>query len=116
MIKLNEVYKRSIWGNMVEVVRIKRRTGLLRKPMELLSEKPRIQGLHVPVIEIKKDKIIVKVVQSRTMEEKHYIEWMNTVNGKVYRKHLKPHDPEAEPTNAKITASVPQSSRIMKNN
>lgn len=102
MTKLNEVYKCSICGNMVEMVHAS--TGTLvccGKPMELLGEKTKDLGLekHVPIIEIKKDKIIIKVGSiPHPMEDKHYIEWIELLaDNKSYKKFLKPKDkPEAE--------------------
>jgi superoxide reductase len=69
--------------------------------MELLGEKTKDLGLekHVPIIEIKKDKIIIKVGSiPHPMEDKHYIEWIELLaDNKSYKKFLKPKDkPEAE--------------------
>ena len=110
--KLNEVYKCNVCKNMVELVHAS--TGTLvccGQPMELLKEKTKDVGLekHVPVIEIKKDKIFVKVGSiEHPMEEKHYIEWIELMaDGASFRQYLKPGDkPLAEfCTNAKkITA------------
>jgi len=54
---------------------------------------------HVPVIEKTEKGVKVKVGSvPHPMEEAHYIEWIEIlVDGKVYRKFLKPGDkPEAE--------------------
>jgi len=102
MAKLNEIYKCNVCGNMAEMVHAS--TGTLvccGQPMELLKEKTKDLGLekHVPVVEIKNGKILVKVGSiPHPMEDKHYIEWIEILaGGKVYRKHLKPNDkPQAE--------------------
>ncbi len=102
MTKLNEVYKCSICGNIVEVLH----TGAgelvcCGKPMDLMEEKSEDQGLekHVPVIEKTDKGVLVKVGSvPHPMEEKHYIEWIEIIaDGTAYRKYLKPGDsPEAE--------------------
>ena len=54
---------------------------------------------HVPVIEKTEKGVLVKVGEvPHPMEDTHYIEWISLcVNGKTYRKFLKPGDtPEAE--------------------
>lgn len=72
------------------------------QPIELLKEKtedPEIGEKHVPVIEKTENGIKIKVGSvPHPMEEKHYIEWIEIiVDGRVYRKFLKPGDvPEAE--------------------
>lgn len=113
MTKLNEIYKCNVCGNMVEMVHAS--TGTLvccGQQMELLKEKTlKDEGKekHVPVVEIKKDKVIVKVGSiPHPMEEKHYIELIEIIaDGVSYKKFLKPKDkPEAEfcITAKKITA------------
>jgi superoxide reductase len=102
MVKLNEVYKCAICGNIVEVVHVG--SGQLvccGQPMELLSEKLQDAGneKHVPVIEKTTTGVKVKVGSiPHPMEEKHYIEWIELhADDAVYRKFLKPMDkPEAE--------------------
>ena len=64
--------------------------------MELLSEKTEDQGKekHVPVIEISKNLVTVKVGEiPHPMEESHYIEWIEIImeNGN-WKKFLKPGD------------------------
>jgi len=102
MAAINEIYKCSICGNIVEVVHAG--VGQLvccGKPMELLKEKISDAGLekHVPVIEKTATGIKVKVGSiPHPMEDKHYIEWVEIISeGRTYRKFLKPGDkPETE--------------------
>ncbi len=112
MTKRLEIYKCNICGNIIEVLH--EGVGQLvccGQPMELLVAKTQDVGKekHVPVIEKKGARIVVKVGSvPHPMEEKHYIEWIQIVaDGKAYRKFLKPGDkPEAEfeITAAKIEA------------
>jgi len=102
MTKLNQIYKCNVCGNITEVLH----TGAgelvcCGQPMELLIEKTEDVGneKHVPVIIKTENGIKVKVGEvPHPMEEAHYIEWIEVlVDGKVYRKYLKPSDqPEAE--------------------
>jgi len=102
MVKLKEVYKCNVCGNIVEVVHAG--VGELvccRQPMELLVEKLQDAGneKHVPVIEKTANGVKVKVGSiPHPMEEKHFIEWIElSADDAVYRKFLKPADkPEAE--------------------
>jgi superoxide reductase len=102
MVKLKEIYKCNVCGNIVEVVHAS--TGELvccGQPMELLTEKLRDAGneKHVPVMEKTATGVKVKVGSiPHPMEEKHYIEWIELqADETVYRKFLKPADkPEAE--------------------
>lgn len=103
MVQLNEVYKCSVCGNMVQVIHAS--VGVLvccGKPMELLKAKNADVGLekHVPVIEAKGNGVLVKVGSiPHPMEEKHYIEWVEVLlrDGRSYRKFLEPGmKPEAE--------------------
>ena len=103
MTKLNEIYKCNVCGNMVEMIHASSGTLVCcGQPMELLKEKTiKDEGKekHAPVVEIKKDKIIVKIGSiPHPMEEKHYIEWIEILaDGRIYRKHLTPKDkPVAE--------------------
>lgn len=95
--KLNQIYKCNVCGNMAEMVHAS--IGQLvccEQPMELLNEKTKDLGneKHVPIIEIKKGKVIVKVGSvEHPMEKKHYIEFIEILaDDKVYRKQLKPKD------------------------
>ncbi|MDD4353727.1 MAG: desulfoferrodoxin, partial [Candidatus Nanoarchaeia archaeon] len=103
MTRLNEVYKCNVCGNIVELVHAS--TGTLvccGQSMELLKEntlKEEGKEKHVPIVEITKDKIIVKIGSiPHPMEEKHYIEWIEIIaDGKSYKQYLKPgQKPEAE--------------------
>ena len=97
-----EVYKCNICGNIVKVLHVG--PGQLvccNQPMELLQEKTEDQGMekHVPVIEKTGKGIRVKVGSiPHPMEDKHYIEWIEVMDGdNVQRKFLKPGEkPEAE--------------------
>lgn len=103
MTQMNEVYKCSVCGNMVEVVH----TGAgelvcCGQPMKL--QNPGMTDgateKHVPVIEKIEGGYRVKVGSAaHPMLDAHYIEWIElicTECGKVQRKHLKPGDaPEA---------------------
>ena len=102
MTQMNQIYKCNICGNIVGVLH----TGVGQlvccgQPMELLEEKTEDIGQekHVPVIEKNEADVKVKVGSiPHPMEKEHYIEWIEIiVNGRVYRKFLKPGDkPEAE--------------------
>lgn len=101
MTKLNQIYKCSVCGNMVEVVHAS--GGELvccGQPMTLQNENTveASKEKHIPIVEKLDNEIVIKVGSiEHPMEEKHYIEWIELlVNNKVYRKHLKPGDkPEA---------------------
>lgn len=102
MVKLKEIYKCKICGNMVEVIH----AGIgelvcCGQPMELLTEKIQDVGneKHVPVIEKTATGVKIKVGSiAHPMEEKHYIEWIEfQADDTVYRKFLKPGEkPEVE--------------------
>lgn len=102
MTKLNEIYKCSICGNIVEVVHTgKGELVCCGEPMELQEEKTEDEYYekHVPVVERSGEKIVVKVGdEPHPMVEKHFIEWIEVISGgKVYRKFLNPgEEPEAE--------------------
>jgi len=102
MVKLNEVYKCEVCGNIVEVIHAS--VGELvccEKPMVLQEENTvdAAQEKHVPVIEKTDNGFKVKVGEvEHPMEDEHYIEFIEAIiDGKVYREYLKPGDkPEAE--------------------
>lgn len=102
MTKRLEVYKCNVCGNIVEVLH--EGVGELvccGQPMELLTEKTEDVGKekHVPVVEQKNGKILVKVgAVPHPMEENHYIEWIQVIgDGKTCRKFLSPGEtPETE--------------------
>ena len=103
MIKVNEVYKCSVCGNMVEVLHAG--AGELvccGQPMKL--QNPGVTDgateKHVPVIEKIEGGYRVKVGSvAHPMLDAHYIEFIELICeecGKVQRKYLKPGDaPEA---------------------
>ena len=103
MTKVNEIYKCSVCGNMVEVVHAG--GGELvccGQPMKLQNAGTTDGATekHVPVIEKIEGGYRVKVGSvAHPMLEAHYIEWIELVCtecGKIMRKHLKPGDaPEA---------------------
>jgi len=102
MVQIKQIYKCSVCRNIVEVLHAG--GGQLvccGKPMELLVEKTKDQGMekHVPVIEKTKKGVKVKVGSiPHPMEENHYIQWIELiVDGFSLRKFLKPgKKPEAE--------------------
>ncbi len=98
MVKLKEVYKCSICGNIVEVVHASAGTLVCcGQPMNLLKEKKKDVGSekHVPVIE--GNKVKVGSIE-HPMEKEHYIEWIEANDGKQSSKvFLSPgQKPEAE--------------------
>lgn len=102
MTEEKEIYRCNICGNMVEVLHLG--TGKLMccgNPMEQLHEREEGTGpeKHVPVLEETGSRIKVKVGSvPHPMGENHCIEWLEViVDGRIYRKQLKPGDaPEAE--------------------
>lgn len=103
MVQLNEVYKCSVCGNIVQVTHASFGTLVCcGKPMELLKPKSSDVGQekHVPVVEARGAGAVVKVGSiPHPMEEKHYIEWVEVLlkDGGSCRKFLKPGiKPEAE--------------------
>lgn len=99
--RLSEVYKCELCGNIVEVTHVG--GGQLvccGKPMSLLEEKKEDTGLekHKPVIEKTASGVKVKLGSiPHPMEDNHYIEWIEIMtDSDIYRKFLKPGDaPEA---------------------
>lgn len=102
MAELNEVYKCTVCGNMVEVVHLG--GGELvccGQPMALLKENSvdASKEKHVPVVARTATGTLIKVgAAPHPMEEKHYIEFVELIaDGRVCRKFLKPGDkPEFE--------------------
>ena len=103
MTNLKEIYKCEICGNIVEVLH----TGqgelfCCGGPMNLESEKKEDVGLekHVPILEKKDSKMIVKVGEiPHPMEEEHFIEWVEVIfqSGRDCKFFLKPGDkPQVE--------------------
>ena len=99
MAQRREVYKCAVCGNVVEVLR--GGAGELvccGQPMSKLDEQTADSTVekHVPVIETVGDGVKVTVGSiPHPMEEKHYIEWIELLNGKaaLCRQHLEPGDP-----------------------
>ncbi len=103
MAKLNDVYKCNICGNIIEVLHAGTGNNLIccGQPMFLLKENTIDASLekHVPIIEHKDGKIIVKVGSiEHPMIPEHYIEFIELIADEIsYKKFLKPGDkPEAE--------------------
>ncbi|WP_319585713.1 desulfoferrodoxin [uncultured Desulfobulbus sp.] len=101
MSKINEIYKCTVCGNIIEVLHAG--AGELvccGQPMVLISENTvdAAKEKHVPVITKVADgyKVTVGSV-AHPMEDKHWIEWIELVaDDKVYRQNLKPGNaPEA---------------------
>jgi superoxide reductase len=95
MVQQLQVFKCSVCGNMVEVIRGGGGDMICcGKPMECLTAKTADQGKekHVPVVEKANGGIKVKIGSiPHPMEEKHYIEWVEVItDGKAYRQFLKP--------------------------
>jgi len=95
MSKLNEIYKCTVCGNIVEVVHAgEGELVCCGQPMVLMAENTvdAAKEKHVPVITQVADgyKVAVGSV-AHPMEDKHWIEWIELVaDGKVYRQELKP--------------------------
>lgn len=101
--KLNNLYKCSVCGNVVEIAHVG--GGELvccSKPMQLMVANTQEASTekHIPLIEKTEKGYLVKVGSvAHPMEEKHYIEFIEVFSqdGKIGRKYLKPGDkPEAE--------------------
>lgn len=95
MTELNQVYRCSVCGNIVEVVHAS--AGELvccNQPMMLLRENTTDAATekHVPVIEkIEGGYRVVVGEVLHPMEEQHYIEWIELLaEDKVYRRRLRP--------------------------
>ena len=102
MTKLNQIYKCSVCGNIVEVVHTGVGTLVCCGKDMILQEENTVDASkekHVPVIEETENGIKVKIGSvPHPMETEHYIEWIEIINGdKAARHFLKPGDaPEAE--------------------
>ncbi len=101
MTELLQIYKCEVCGNIVEMVH----TGAgelvcCGQPMKLFTENTvdAAKEKHVPLKEAADGGLKVKVGSvAHPMEEKHYIEWIEIIQGdKAYRRFLKPGEaPEA---------------------
>ena len=102
MTKKLQVYKCDICGNIVEVLHEdKGELVCCGQPMKLLKEQTEEQGKekHMPVVERIEKGVRVKVGSiPHSMEEKHYIEWIEVVSSdRIMSRFLKPGDtPEAK--------------------
>jgi len=103
MTKLNEIYKCSICGNVVQVIEAHAGTRVCcGEDMKLMEEKTAAQEgkeKHVPVVTVKGKNVTVKVGSvPHPMEQAHFIEFIQLLkNGKVVaEKQLSPGEkPEA---------------------
>lgn len=102
MTKRHQVYKCNICGNIVEVLHQGGGTLVCcGQDMVLFEEKKEDEGneKHLPVVKIEGNKVIVDVGSvPHPMEEVHYIEWIEVINGDGSKKvFLKPgQEPKAE--------------------
>ena len=102
MTELNQVYKCSVCGNIVEVIHASGGTLVCcGKNMELQNPNTTdaAQEKHVPVVKKTATSVSVKIGSKKhPMEAAHYIEWIEIIaDGKVYRQYLKPGDkPQAK--------------------
>ena len=91
MAKRLEVYKCDACGNIVEVLHGGEGDLVCcGENMKLFNEKTTDEGKekHVPVIESVENGIKVKVGSNpHPMEEKHYIEWIEIIDGDKTRRH-----------------------------
>ncbi len=90
-----EVYKCELCGNIVEVLHGgEGELVCCGQPMKLMTENTvdAAKEKHVPVMEKSAEGTKVKVGSvPHPMEEKHYIEWIEVIDGgKVYRQFLQP--------------------------
>ena len=98
---LNQIYKCSVCGNIVELVHVGGGTLVCcGEPMIELKENSVDAAVekHVPIIEKGLNSVTIKVGSvAHPMEPGHYIEWIELlVDDKVDRQYLKPGDkPEA---------------------
>ena len=95
MAKVLELYKCTICGNIVELfISGGGPLACCGEPMNLLAENSvdASQEKHVPVMERGDNKVTVKVGSvPHPMEEAHYIQWIEVIDGdKISRKMLKP--------------------------
>jgi len=102
MLKLREVFKCEICGNIIEGLHGgPGELSCCNQPMIKMEEQKDdyVKEKHVPILEATDQGIKVKVGSiDHPMEDDHYIEWIEVLNGDyLNRKHLKPGDkPEAD--------------------
>lgn len=90
-----QVYKCMICGNMVEVLHTgKGELVCCGQPMNLVQENSTdaAKEKHVPVVEKSEEGLKIKVGEiNHPMDEKHFIEWIEMINGDLsYRHFLQP--------------------------
>ncbi len=101
-IKLLQIYRCDLCGNVVEVVRAgKPALVCCGQPMVLLVENTTDAALekHVPVVQSEGERLVASVGSDpHPMEPEHYIEWIELVaDGDACRRFLSPGDaPRAE--------------------
>ena len=95
MTQRKQIFKCEVCGNIVEVLHIG--DGELvccGQPMKLFQQNTvdATKEKHIPVIDRNKNEVKVKVGSTpHPMEEKHYIEWIEIIDGDKYsRTFLKP--------------------------
>jgi superoxide reductase len=98
MAKRLEIYKCEVCGNIVEVLHGGEGDLVCcGEEMVLFEEKTVDEGKekHVPVVEPTENGVKVKVGSNpHPMEEKHYIEWIEIIDGAaIYRQYLSPGQP-----------------------
>lgn len=102
MTSLQQVYKCNVCGNIVEVLHAGRgQLVCCNEPMELMTENTvdASKEKHVPVLGEQNGNVKVSVgTAAHPMESKHYIEWIDIIDGERSRRaFLKPGDePGAE--------------------
>jgi superoxide reductase len=102
MTKLNEIYKCSICGNIVEVVHSGGGSLVCCGQEMNLQEENVVEAAfekHVPVVEKTDNGYKIRVGSvDHPMIAEHYIEWIEILaDGKIFREYLKPGDlPTAE--------------------
>jgi superoxide reductase len=102
MTKRHQVYKCNICGNIVEVLHEGGGTLVCcAQDMVLFEEKKEEEGneKHLPVVKVEGNKVIVEVGSvPHPMEDVHYIEWIEVINGEESQKvFLKPgQEPKVE--------------------
>jgi superoxide reductase len=95
MTQRKEIYKCEVCGNIVEMLHgADGELVCCGQPMKLFKENTvdAAKEKHVPVLEKTADGVKVKVGSvPHPMEEKHYIEWIEIIDGDKYtREFLKP--------------------------
>lgn len=100
MIKIREIYRCPICGNIVEILHEGAELTCCGKPMQRLRENivDASYEKHVPVVEAVEGGFRVRVGNTdHPMADEHYIQWVELLTPRcVLRRELHPHDkPEA---------------------